>query len=136
MKTSKANNLVGTPHWQGILGSGLVFGLLMAADQLSMHYGLDGSERIADDVLGGLLAGVLVYFYERHRRRLVTEKLRVIDLMNHHIRNALQPVVFVAHESESTAHAKIVAECVNRIDWALREILPGKSEEEFTEHTR
>jgi hypothetical protein len=135
MKTTKSPNLKRYPLWQGALGFVLVFGLLLGADQLSMHYGLDGSQRIADDLLGGLLVGVLVYFYERRRQRLLAEKLRVIDLMNHHIRNALQPIVCVAYESERIAQMKVVEECVSRIDWALREILPGNSEERFTVHT-
>jgi hypothetical protein len=29
---------------------------------------------------------------------------------------------------------KLVEECVRRIDWALREVLPGKSEEQFLVH--
>jgi hypothetical protein len=31
---------------------------------------------------------------------------------------------------------KVVEECVRRIDWALREVLPGKSQERFVVHTR
>jgi hypothetical protein len=31
---------------------------------------------------------------------------------------------------------KVVEECVRRIDWALREILPGKSQEALVGHAR
>jgi hypothetical protein len=136
MNLAKSRKLERSALWKGTLGFFLVFGLLIAADQLSIRYGLDGSQRVVDDLLGGLLAGALVYLYERHRQQRLAERLRVIDLMNHHIRNALQPIVCVAHESERTAQMKVVEDCVSRIDWALREILPGKSEVDFWEQTR
>jgi hypothetical protein len=116
--------------WKASLLSILVSGLLIAADQISIRCGLDGSRRIADDLLGGLVAGSLFYLYERHRMRRLIERLRVIDLMNHHIRNALQPLMFVNSQSEGNA-MRLVEECVQHIDWALREVLPGKSEEQF-----
>ena len=112
----------------------LVAGLLTTADQLSMRYGLDGSQRMVDDLLGGLVAGSIFYLYERHRLRRLREQLHVIDLMNHHIRNALQPLMFLTFEPEATAPTKVVDECVRRIDWALREVLPGKSEEPSVVH--
>jgi hypothetical protein len=66
--------------------------------------------------------------------RRFSEQVHVIDLMNHHIRNALQPLKFVTDEPEGKAQMKVVEECVRRIDWALREVLPGKSEEDFVTH--
>src|SRR3984957_3606542 len=112
----------------------LVAGLLTTADQLSMRYGLDGSQRMVDDLLGGLVAGSIFYLYERHRLRRLSEQLHVIDLMNHHIRNALQPLMLTPDESGGMAHVKLIEECVRRIDWALREVLPGKCKEPFMGH--
>jgi hypothetical protein len=109
----------------------LVSGLLSAADRLSIHFGLDRSQQIVDDLLGGLIAGSIFYFYERHRLRRFSEQLQVIDLMNHHIRNALQPLMFVTDEPQGKARMKVVEECIHRIDWALREVLPGKPEEDL-----
>jgi hypothetical protein len=117
--------------WKATLLLILVAGLLITADQLSMRYGLKGSQRIVDDLLGGLIAGSIFYLYERQRLRRFSEQLHVIDLMNHHIRNALQPLVFLTLKPEARAQTKLVEECVRRIDWALREVLPGKSEEQF-----
>lgn len=131
MNTGKPSKLGPSPLRQGTLGFVLMFGLLTVADHLSMRYGLHGSERIVDDLLGGILTGTLVFLYERRRLRLLTERLQVIVLMNHHIRNALQPIVGVAYESERIAHSKLIEECVGHIDWALREILPGKSTRPF-----
>jgi hypothetical protein len=71
-----------------------------------------------------------LFLYERHRVRRFSEQLHVIDLMNHHIRNALQPLMFLTFQPEGRAQTKLVEECVRHIDWALREVLPGKSEEQ------
>jgi hypothetical protein len=117
--------------WKAALLFILVSGLLSATDQLSVHFGLGRSQQIADDLLGGLIAGSIFYLYERRRLRRFSEHLRVIDLMNHHIRNALQPLMFVTDEPQGKAQMDLVGECVRRIDWALREVLPGKSEEDF-----
>ena len=120
--------------WKATLLFLLVAGLLVAADQLSIRYGLEGSQRIVDDLLGGLIAGLISYLYECHRLRQFSKHLHVIDLMNHHIRNAVQPLMFLTYKPEGKAQMKLVEECVRRIDWALREVLPGKSEERFVVH--
>jgi hypothetical protein len=120
--------------WKATLLFTLVSGLLSAADRLSLHFGLDRSQQIADDLLGGLIAGSIFYLYERHRPRRFSENLHVIDLMNHHVRNALQPLMFVSDDPEGKAQTDLVEECVRHIDWALREVLPGKSEQDFVTH--
>ncbi len=122
--------------WNAIILFTLVSGVLIAVDQLSVHCGLQGSLRIADDLLGGLVAGSIFHSYERQRLRRIREHLNLIDLMNHHIRNALQPLMFVTYGSEGNAQMKVVEECVHRIDWVLREVLPGESEESSVVDTR
>jgi hypothetical protein len=122
--------------WNAIILFILVSGLLIAVDQLSVLCGLQGSLRIADDLLGGLVAGSIFHSYERQRLRRLSEHLHLIDLMNHHIRNALQPLMFVTYGSEGSAQMKVVEDCIHRIDWALREVLPGESEQSSVVHTR
>lgn len=120
--------------WKATLLFTLVSSSLIAADQLSIRCGLEGSQRIVDDLLGGLIAASIFHLYERHRLRRLSEQLHVIDLMNHHIRNALQPLMLTPDESVGMAHVKLIEECVRHIDWALREVLPGKCKEPFMGH--
>jgi hypothetical protein len=120
--------------WKAILVFKLVSGFLVVADQLSIRFRLDGSQRVVDDLLAGLMAGLIFYFYERHRLRRLRQQLHVVDLMNHHVRNALQPLMFITDDPESRAQMKLIEECVRCIDWALREALPGKSEGQFLVH--
>jgi len=109
----------------------LVSGILIAADQLSIYFGLGRWQRIVDDLLGGLIAAGTFHLYERHRLRHFAERLHVIDLMNHHIRNALQPLMLVSDEPLARTQMKLVDDCVRYIDWALREVLTGHAEEEL-----
>jgi hypothetical protein len=109
----------------------LVCGFLILVDQLSIHWGLGIWQRITDDLTGGIIAASIFYLYERRAKRRFREHLRLIDLMNHHIRNALQPLMFVPCQPEAAVQKQLVEECVEHIDWALREILPGKSKERF-----
>jgi hypothetical protein len=108
-----------------------VSAVLIAADRLALFFGITGWQRMADDSLGGLIAGAIFFLYERHRQARINEHLRVIELMNHHLRNALQPLMFVQYEAEQKTQVRIIEDCVAHIDWALREVLPGRSEEQF-----
>jgi hypothetical protein len=80
---------------------------------------------LASSLLVGLVAGALVYVLdvrERQRREFVECRLRVIADMNHHIRNALQVITFY---SRTGAKQQVdIVEAVERIQWALREVLP------------
>jgi two-component sensor histidine kinase len=50
--------------------------------------------------------------------------MRVIAEMNHHIRNALQVIQFSTRNQSGEAEVKAMRDAVQRITWALREVLP------------
>jgi len=80
---------------------------------------------LLSSLLVGLVAAGLVYLLsirERQRRTYVECRLRVIAEMNHHIRNALQVITFYTRKGEKREVG--VIEAVERIQWALREVLP------------
>jgi hypothetical protein len=112
----------------------LVSGILTAADEISLHLTLHGWQRLVDDLLGGLIAGLIFYLYEKRRLSRLRKQLQVIDLMNHHIRNALQPILLVGYKER--AQMKLIEESVDHIDWALREVLTGNSQETFWDGMR
>ncbi len=99
-----------------------VFALLVAVDQLSGHFGLTGVERLGDNLLGGIIVGAVSFLDERRRNRYLGERLRIIALMNHHVRNSLQTIKFAHHTDRQL---DLINEAAARIEWALREILPG-----------
>jgi hypothetical protein len=122
------------PSWKRLGVISLLFALFVFCVCLTLDYLLlvhrDSPVATVEvsDALAGLLAGVLFYKIldaGRRRRKLVLQRLETIDQMNHHIRNALQVISFSVHANQE--HAKEVANidrAVNRIQWALREILP------------
>lgn len=98
------------------------------ADRLLRQEGVPGHDLLLlSDLLVGLVAASLVAvlgLHQEQRARFVAGRLRVIAEMNHHIRNALQ---VIAYHSISGKNEKEIAEsqeAVNRITWALREVLP------------
>jgi hypothetical protein len=107
------------------LGCG-IFLLGVALRTLLDKLGVSGVLAVIDDMLIGLLAGVLVFAYERHQHKLILEKMRVISEMNHHIRNALQPIVYSPYLQEQAEQVRTIQEGTRRIEWALREVLPGE----------
>jgi len=122
------------PTWQRLAVISLLFALFVFCSSLALDYILlvhrDSPLATVEvsDALAALLAGVLFYKIldaGRRRRKLILQRLETIDQMNHHIRNALQVISFSVHANQE--HAKEVADidrAVNRVQWALREILP------------
>jgi hypothetical protein len=106
------------------LGCG-IFLLGVALRALLDNLGVSGVTAMVDDMLIGVLAGLLVFAYERHHHKLILEKMRVISEMNHHVRNALQPIMYSPYLQEQAEQVKTIQEGTRRIEWALREVLPG-----------
>jgi hypothetical protein len=111
----------------------LVLAFLVLTDQLSMQYGLRESQRVVDDFCGALIAGLLVYRLEYVRAKYLNEKLKTIELMNHHVRNALQVIVDSSYLHGHGQQLDEIQNSVKRIDWALREILPGRRLDRYEE---
>lgn len=84
------------------------------------------SAEFFDDITIGVLAGLVVFFYEQRRYKTILEKIRVIEEMNHHVRNALQAISWAPY-TEQDKQIKLIRDAVNRIQWALSEILPGET---------
>lgn len=84
---------------------------------------------LTTDGLLGLGVGVLVLIYERRRRENMIRGLEVIRLMNHHVRNSLQVISFAASSPEHEELEADIRRAVERIEWALREVLPGQRED-------
>ncbi len=107
------------------LGCG-IFLLGITLRTLLDSWGVSGVTAAVDDLLIGILSGVLVFAYERHQHKLILEKMRVVADMNHHIRNALQPIMYSPYLKEQAEQVRIIQEGTRRIEWALREVLPGE----------
>jgi len=79
---------------------------------------------ITDDLILGIAAAIVVFRYETERSRFLSEKLRVIRDMNSFVRNELQ-VLYACLDHPEKTRVPTIERSVERIDWALRELLPG-----------
>jgi len=110
-----------------LLGFGL-FVLGAGLQGMLEHRGFARVSVYLDDLVLGVLAGLMVFAYEHRRSRELRQKLAVISAMNHHVRNALQTISYVPY-TEQAKQMLLIQQSVNRIQWALNEILPGDGDE-------
>jgi hypothetical protein len=122
-----------SPGISAVIFGSVVFIFLFATDKLSKHYGLSEPQQIFDDFCGGIIAGLLIYRYENSRSKYLSERLKTIELMNHHVRNALNVIVASVYVHGHGKQLNEIQISVNRIDWALREVLPGRVLDDYRE---
>jgi len=78
----------------------------------------------------GLFAGGLFYQMAREEKaahELMAARMKTIAELNHHIRNALQVIKFWGAQHRPALDAmqlQLINDSVDRIEWALREVLP------------
>jgi hypothetical protein len=84
---------------------------------------------MAWNAVAGFAAGwfaMKTFDRERERRRNIAERLKMIGDLNHHVRNALQSIQLSAYSTQDQEIIASVGDSVQRIEWALREIVPGR----------
>src|SRR5438445_11925555 len=78
----------------------ITFLLGILVDSLQSHVGVSGWALWVDEAAAAIAVGFIVFAYERRREKALLEKLKVIELMNHHVRNALQPVMYLPYSRD------------------------------------
>jgi hypothetical protein len=99
--------------------------LYIIAHHVLTRFGLRAETSYLDDILLGLLVTVLVIALEaQHEVEIRAERQRTQMVMelNHHMRNALQTIVYVNSANPDPVEADRVRQATSRIDWALREV--------------
>ena len=126
-RSPKVPTLLRRVGFSFLLGAGLF--VLGAVLQGVLHQrGITGLSVYVDDLVLATLAGLVVFAYEQRRSKEIRRKLEVISAMNHHVRNALQTITYVPY-TEQAKQILLIQQSVNRIQWALREVLPGDAAE-------
>jgi hypothetical protein len=106
-------------------GLAAFFALYIIAHQVLTRFGLRAETTFLDDFLMGSLVAVLVIALEaQHELEIRAEKQRAARIveLNHHVRNALQTIVYVNSANPNNADATAVSQATQRIEWALREV--------------
>jgi signal transduction histidine kinase len=125
-------SLMETSSRRFIVGAALGVGLVSLLATELLHYWLvpdigRNQERLLAEGLSALIVSGLVAklaSVSRERQRQTIARMQVIAEMNHHIRNALAPISLSVDAIENQQLISAISEGVDRIDWALREILP------------
>jgi hypothetical protein len=121
--------------WQFVMFAALAVGIVSFLVTELMHsilvpdIGRSPERLLAEGfsaVVVSLLAAKLIQV-TRQRHQLLLARMQVIAEMNHHIRNALSPLSLSLDETENQQLKTVIGEAVDRIDWALREILPREA---------
>jgi hypothetical protein len=133
----KKNDLARESLWSRRTGSlSLLIAILVSAigiflDRLLVKEGLPRwGMLVLSNSITGLFAGVLFYQIvreEKVHRELMRARMKTIAELNHHIRNALQVIKFWGAQHRPALDAmqlQLIDDSVDRIEWALREVLP------------
>jgi hypothetical protein len=108
----------------------IVFGSAMLLDRVLVRRGRPRTQisAISNGIMGFLTGWFVMRTMDQvcERRENVAVRLKTIADMNHHIRNALQTIQFSAYSTQDQQTIADISEAVERIQWALREVLPGR----------
>lgn len=134
--SSPSHHLDGTPAHVthgGIVRRAAMWALIVlvigvGGDYFAGRIGLEHDLLYVNDVVSAVLIAVLVAVYEWRGRKRIQERLEIIAQMNHHVRNALQLISLSPHAKQREENVALIQQAVERIEWALREVLPGSSE--------
>lgn len=83
-------------------------------------------------VAGGLMLWVLLIQRTRHIEN--EERMEVVREMNHHVRNALQVISYWGVQERDRQQLRYIHDAVERIEWALRDVLPRGVAEKRPNH--
>jgi hypothetical protein len=93
---------------------------------------------ISDAITAILIGAMVMQIALLNRQRQLQAQARVhrIAEMNHHVRNALQVITYWSLAEKEKRQVELVQDAVNRIQWALREVLPRDADfQEIPEKT-
>jgi hypothetical protein len=117
-----------------VLSAGLAtFAVVYVLNAYLAHIGLPSAATFLDDFILSFLVALLVLSLEMHHRKELSRQAEKVAMMqqiatmrqmNHHVRNALQVIGYVALQTTDHDMASKLTQAMQRIEWALRGDLP------------
>jgi len=111
-----------------ILFAGFISAVGLGFDHLLLQ---EGVPRVGVLVLSNMLTGVVAgaLFLQtkiraHEKQKLLEERLQKVADINHHIRNALQVMVFYRYQISDPEAGLLLQKSIERIEWTLEEVLP------------
>ena len=109
-----------------VIGGGIVALAGLFIEELLLRYGFSRFQMVvASNAILGTTAGLLfaqIRLRQQEKREVLKDRLDKVADMNHHVRNALTVVVYSM--KIGNADSSMLQGAVERIEWALREVLP------------
>jgi light-regulated signal transduction histidine kinase (bacteriophytochrome) len=106
-------------------GAGTFLFVILIVHGLLTSMGLRAEATYLDDSLVGIAIFLLVLALEAHHEtevRAERERALLSLGLNHHIRNALQTIVYVSSSVQDEHQAQLLRDAASRIEWAVREV--------------
>jgi hypothetical protein len=121
--------ILGKPLFAGLAVALVVFIIDAGLEYLLLDRGISHSWTlfISDAIAATAVAFFATYTFSLHRQREAEVRWRVerIVEMNHHVRNALQVITYWSLAERDKKEVELIRQAVDRIEWALREVLPA-----------
>ena len=107
----------------------VLFAASYAADAILYMLKIPSALTIADNFVIALVgvAVVLVFLYYRHEQEVIArakERAIIIAEMNHHIRNAMTPLIVGLSSDDLDERMRTLDQATDRVDHVLTELLP------------
>jgi hypothetical protein len=104
--------------------------VVVAGGGFLLDWAFFGNQRdlLYSDALAALVAAIwasIALSLYNKRQKLALAHLQTIADVNHHVRNALTSVLYSVELTRNEALIEMTRSAVERIDWTLREVLPG-----------
>ena len=106
-------------------GAGTFGFVILIVHGLLTSMGLRAEATYLDDSLVAIAVALLVLALEAHHEsdmRAERERALLSLGLNHHIRNALQTIVYVSSTLQDKHQAQLLSDAARRIEWAVREV--------------
>ena len=121
MRTS-AHKLLQATAAPWILGAAVVI-LGYTSDLWLSHLLSNEMNDLADDLMLGILVGVVGSWWLRRRNHAIRQKLNRVVNINQLIRNELEVISYSAQATSKAAEIKHIEQSVRQISWILRELM-------------
>jgi hypothetical protein len=112
-----------------VVGGAVLFAVSYAADAILFAMNIPAAATLTNNIAIAIAgaAVVLLFLRSRHEREVMArakERAIIIAEMNHHIRNAMTPLVLGVSSEDINERLRTLDQATDRVDHVLTDLLP------------
>jgi hypothetical protein len=112
-----------------VVGGAVLFAVSYAADAILFALNIPAAATLTNNIAIAIAgaAVVLLFLRSRHEREVMArakERAIIIAEMNHHIRNAMTPLVLGVSSEDINERLRTLDQATDRVDHVLTDLLP------------